>query len=70
MITLEDGKDYFVTKEITKDDTTYVYLTDMQDVSKFCIRKKDEKKENLIGLKDKEEYYKALEIFKNENLVS
>ena len=70
MITLEDGKDYFITKEITKDNTTYVYLTDMQDVSKFCIRKKDESNENLIGLKDKEEFYKALEIFKNEDLLS
>ena len=70
MITLEDGKKYYITKELENDGTTYVYLNDMSDISNMCIRKKDETKENLIGLKDEDEFYKALEIYKNDAEVS
>ena len=70
MITLEDGKRYYIVKEIEDSNTIYVYLTDMQDVANFCIRKKDDKKENLIGLKDETEYFKSLELYKTSFLES
>ena len=70
MIRLEDGKNYYITKEIEANGTVYVYLTSMQDISNFFIRKKDEARENLIGLKDQKEYYDALELYRKDALAS
>ena len=65
-IKLEDNKFYYVTKEIEDNNTTYVYLTDLKDPMNFCVRKKDETKENLIGLSDEDEFKKAMELFVNK----
>ena len=70
MIRLEDGKNYYITKEIESNGTVYVYLTNMQDVSNFFIRKKDESRENLIGLRDQKEYLEALDIYRKDALAS
>ncbi|MBE6160605.1 MAG: hypothetical protein E7158_00075 [Firmicutes bacterium] len=64
MITLEDNKKYYISKEIENDNVTYVYLTNLEDVTDFCIRKKDGSKENLIGLENEEEVKKALDLYK------
>jgi hypothetical protein len=63
MITLEDGLKYYITKEIKKDDVTYVYLTNASDVNDFCIRKTDDDQEYLNALDSEEEFNKALELF-------
>ena len=67
MITLEDGKRYYISKEIEKNNVIYVYLTNLEDVTDFCIRKKDETKENLIGLDNEEEFKKAIELYKKNS---
>ncbi len=65
MIGLEDNIKYFITKEIQCENTVYVYLTNINDVNDFCIRKTDEKKEYLNPLDNEEEFKKALELFDN-----
>lgn len=67
MITLEDGTNYFITKELTKDNIVYVYLTNTTDVTDFCIRKTDISKEVLHPLDSKEEFDLALKLF-TENM--
>ena len=64
MITLEDGIKYFITKEIKKDNVIYVYLTNIKDVTDFCIRKTNESKEMLNPLDSEEEFDMALDLFK------
>lgn len=60
IIKLEDGKDYMVLDIID----TYFFLTNVKDISDFCIRKlKDETTPELILLKDNQEFTKALELF-------
>lgn len=63
MIPLEDGNNYFITKEIKKDNVTYVYLTNVKDVTDFCIRKTDETQEKLYPLDNAEEFDIALKLF-------
>lgn len=67
MIPLEDGNNYFITKEIKKDNVTYVYLTNVKDVTDFCIRKTDETQEKLYPLDNAEEFDIALKLF-TENI--
>lgn len=65
MIKLEDGINYFITKEIVKDNVIYVYLTNIKDVTDFCIRKTDAFKEMLNPLDSEEEFDMALDLYKN-----
>lgn len=65
MIKLEDGINYFITKEIVKDNVIYVYLTNIKDVTDFCIRKTDASKEMLNPLDSEEEFDMALDLYKN-----
>ncbi len=68
-VTLEDGKQYAIIDEITDNDTTYVYLSNISDEMDFCIRKvKDESKGKMLtGLKDDAEFDRALIYFANKN---
>ena len=65
MIRLEDGINYYITKEIKKDDNIYIYLTNVKDVTDFCIRKTDESKEVLKTLDNELEFEEALKLFVN-----
>ena len=64
IIDLEDGS-YIVADEITIDNTKYVYLNNEKDLMDFCIRKVtiDDNQEYLIGLDNKSEFDKALQVF-------
>ena len=64
MIKLEDGLTYYSNKEIKKDNVIYVYLTNVKDVTDFCIRKTNESKEMLNPLDNEEEFNMALDLFK------
>lgn len=64
MIKLEDGLTYYINKEIKKDNVIYVYLTNVKDVTDFCIRKTNESKEMLNPLDNEEEFDMALDLFK------
>ena len=63
VITLEDGKEYAIVKEINN----YVLLINPEDELDFCIRKNVIKdgKEFIESLDSDEEFDKALALFKD-----
>ena len=65
MIELEDNIKYFITKEIQDGSVVYVYLTNVNDVNDFCIRKTDESREELKELDSVEEFKYALKVYQN-----
>lgn len=69
VIILEDGQEYAVIDEITENNNTYVYLSNLQDEKDFCIRKVAHQgtEEVLIGLDNDEEFNQALMYFTNKN---
>ena len=68
VVTLEDGKDYMVTAELEINNIKYLFLTNEDDVSDFCLRKINtiNNNEYLVGLNDKEEVIKVLQEFTNK----
>ncbi|NLL44911.1 MAG: hypothetical protein GX247_04535 [Mollicutes bacterium] len=71
VIELENGNEYVVIDEITKNNNTYVYLVNEKEATDFCIRKLiDEGTEKvLIGLDNEEEFRQALLYFTNKNNI-
>ena len=65
MIELEDNIKYFITKEIQDGSVVYVYLTNVNDVNDFCIRKTNESREELKELDSVEEFKYALKVYQN-----
>ena len=63
MIELEDNIKYFITKEIQDGSVVYVYLTNVNDVNDFCIRKTNESREELKELDSEEEFKYALKVY-------
>lgn len=68
-VILENNKEYLILNEIKNGSDKYIYLVNTEDSKDFCIRKSlvNSEKEVLIGLKDEEEFRKALLLF-NKNL--
>ncbi len=68
-VTLEDGKQYAIIDEITENNITYVYLSNISNETDFCIRKvKEEPKGKMLtGLKDDAEFDQALIYYANKN---
>lgn len=64
-----DDKDYAVIDRIKDNDSTYVYLTNIDDETDFFVRK--EQNDTLLALEDETELNKTLELFakKHENDV-
>ena len=63
-----DNKKYMVLNEISDNDETYLYLSNINDPKDFLIRKLDKNnKEYLINLDDKEEFKKAMGYFEDIN---
>jgi len=65
VVKLEDGKEYFIIDEITENNNTYVYLTNVEDSQSFCIRKvlNEGTEQYLVGLSTDEEFDQALLYF-------
>lgn len=65
IVKLEDGKEYFIIDEITENNNTYVYLTNVEDSQSFCIRKvlNEGTEQYLVGLSTNEEFDQALLYF-------
>ena len=63
-IFLEDGIEYIITDKINN----YIYLSNINDLKDFCIRKEIIKndEEYIVGLENEEEYYKALALFEKK----
>ena len=68
VVTLEDVKDYMVTAELEINNIKYLFLTNEDDVADFCLRKINtiNNNEYLVGLNDKEEVIKVLQVFANK----
>ena len=68
-VILENNKEYLILNEIKNGSDKYIYLVNTEDPKDFFIRKSlvNSEKEVLIGLKDEEEFRKALLLF-NKNL--
>lgn len=68
-VKLEDGLEYAVIDEITKNDIIYVYLVNVEDEYDFCIRKVDnsKKKNILIGLDNDAEFDEAMNLFSKKH---
>ena len=69
VVVLEDSKEYVVIDEITENNNTYIYLTNLQDEKDFCVRKviNEGSEKHLIGLSNNEEFDQALLYFANKN---
>ena len=63
-IVLENGIEY---TELDIIDN-YVFLSEIENPKNFCIRQLETENniEYIVGLKDKEEFEKALELFNNK----
>lgn len=61
---LEDGIEY-VELDIINN---YIFLSEIENPQNFCIRKLETENniEYIVGLKDEEEFKKALELFNNK----
>lgn len=73
IIKLEDGNDYVVIDKIKLEDKSYVFLTNVNDIEDFCVRKEtttilenDEEEKYLEGLTE-EEYTEAMNLFVAKN---
>lgn len=68
-VTLEDNITYAIIDVIENNQQRYVYLTNIDDDTDFCIRKlvKEDNEELLIGLNNEEEFKTALAIFQNKH---
>lgn len=65
IVVLEDGLEYAVIDEIKHNDNKYIYLTNVNDVEDFCIRKiiVENNEQFIIGLEDEKEFDLALMLF-------
>ena len=59
-----ENKKYMVLNEITDNDETYLYLTNIKNPKDFIIQKVDKNdKDYLVNLDNDEEFKKALDLF-------
>lgn len=65
VVTLEDGKDYYIMKEKKLDGVTYLYL--VNDEKEIAIRKIEaiNNVEMIVTLDTDEEFDKVVEAFQN-----
>lgn len=68
-IKLEDGIEYMVMDEIANANTTYYYLSNIDDEEDFCIRKIEKEKDDqlLVGLDSDQEFDRAMLLFMKKN---
>ena len=64
VVEIED-KSYFILKEITKDNKTYLYLSNINDEDDTLIRKLEEEK--VIPLESDKEFELACNLFIKES---
>ncbi len=65
IVTLNDGLEYVIVDEISSNGNVYVYLSNVDNPDKFCIRKKIYNNELhlLVGLDNDEEFDFALKLY-------
>lgn len=64
-----EGKEFIEVDSITIDSTTYLFLSNKENINDFCIRKVIyvDNEEYLDGLETEEEFNKAMAEFANKN---
>jgi len=64
-----EGIEYMVIKELIIDGVTYIHLAQVESPEEICIRKIQiiDGDEMIVGLDNKEEFDKALEVFNNNH---
>lgn len=69
VIKLEDNIEYGIIDEIEINNQKYIYLTNIDDSTDFCIRKMiiENGKELLIGLNNEKEFDLALRYFSEKH---
>ena len=70
VVTLSNGVEYTEVYRLTNNGKTYSFLSNLDDIEDFCIKKVIKKgdKEVVIGLDDENEFNRALALFTNANL--
>lgn len=63
-VILDDNKKYCIIKEIIHNDIKYLYLTNIDNIDDFTIRK--EINNEFVGLDDEEEFNQIVDIFIKE----
>ena len=64
-----DGKEYMLLDRVTQKNSTYLYLSNVEEGNDFIIRKLNPKnEEEMIPLKDEEEVKKAILLITNKQL--
>lgn len=68
-VVLEDNIEYLVVDKIKDGDISYVYLANSNNLEDVCVRKEIHENEKcfLVGLDNKEEVNKALNLFTEKN---
>ncbi len=63
-VMLENGKKYCIIKEFIYNNVKYLYLTNIEDINDFTIRK--EINDEFVGLDNEEEFNKIVDILINK----
>ena len=65
VVTLENNIEYTEVAKLEHNGNTYVFLSNLDDSSDFCIRKlvNENDKDYIIGLDNKEEFDTVLNLF-------
>ncbi len=68
VITLEDNLEYMIINTIVKNNNKYVFLANVDDEKKLCIRKviSEDGKEYLVKLDSDEEFAEVLTEFNDK----
>ncbi len=68
VITLEDNLEYMIINTIVKNNNKYVFLANVDDEKKICIRKviSEDGKEYLVKLDSDEEFAEVLTEFNDK----
>ena len=70
VVTLDNGIEYTEVYRLSADGNIYSFLSNLDDVDDFCIKKviKKNDRELVIGLDNEIEFNKALALFTKEHI--
>ena len=64
-----DGKEYMLLDQVTKNENTYLYLSNVEEGNDFIIRKLNpENEEEMLPLENEEEVKRAILLITNKQI--
>ena len=64
-----DGKEYMLLDQVTKNENTYLYLSNLEEGNDFIIRKLNhENEEEMLPLENEEEVKRAILLITNKQI--